>query len=98
MEDCQAALRGLDKVVWPSMLLEISWKGITMTHWFRDLVLGLCGYEILAITTRRVPTLTMLQARYRVLGPVIIAGLAVHFYIDDLKTLQRIKNHGTIRP
>lgn len=39
---------------------------------------GLCGYEVAAITTGRMPTLTALSARHRWLGPVLVAALAVH--------------------
>lgn len=46
-----------------------------MTKWAAA---GLCGYELAAIVTGRVPTLTRLSARYRWLGPVLIAALAVH--------------------
>jgi hypothetical protein len=59
--------------------------------WFRDLVVVLCGYEIVAITTRRVPTLTTLQNRYRIVGPAILVGLAVHFYMEDLQQLARAR-------
>ena len=41
----------------------------------------LCSYEVLAILSRgKVPTLTKLDRRCRVVGPVILGGLAVHFY------------------
>jgi hypothetical protein len=39
---------------------------------------GLCAYEVGAITTGRVPTLTQLSARNRWLGPVLVGALAVH--------------------
>jgi hypothetical protein len=52
--------------------------------WFRDIVIGLCSYEVVAIVTGRIPTLTALQKRYRVLGPVILTGLALHFYKVDV--------------
>lgn len=39
---------------------------------------GLCGYELAAIVTGRVPTLTRLSARHRWLGPVLVGALAVH--------------------
>ena len=41
---------------------------------------GLCGFEVVAITTGRVPTLTQLSARNRWLGPVLVVALAVHLY------------------
>lgn len=39
-----------------------------------------CAYEVAAITTRRVPTVTALCGRHRLLGPLVIAALAVHLY------------------
>jgi hypothetical protein len=57
-------------------------------NWFRDTVVFLCGYEILAITTGRVPTLTALQRRYRLLGPALFTGLAFHFYQEDVASLR----------
>jgi hypothetical protein len=41
---------------------------------------GLCAYEVGAIATGRVPTLTQLSARNRWLGPVLVGALAVHLY------------------
>ena len=41
---------------------------------------GLCGYELAAITTGRVPTLTALSGRYRLLGPVLVIALGVHLH------------------
>lgn len=41
---------------------------------------GLCGFEVLAITTRRVPTLTELSSRHRWLAPMLVGALAVHLY------------------
>lgn len=61
------------------------------THWFRDVVVILCSYEVVAITTRRVPTLTQLQHRYKVVGPAILVGLALHFYTEDLKWLSILR-------
>jgi hypothetical protein len=40
----------------------------------------LCGYEVAALATGRVPTLTALSARHRWLGPVLVIALAVHLY------------------
>lgn len=39
-----------------------------------------CAYEVGAITTGKVPTITMLCGRYRWLAPAVIAVLAVHLY------------------
>lgn len=48
----------------------------------------LCCYEIAALTTRRFPTLSELQQRYRLLGPTLLISLAVHFYEEDLRFLR----------
>ena len=39
-----------------------------------------CGFEIAAITTGRIPTITALCARHRWLGPAVLLTLAVHLY------------------
>lgn len=39
---------------------------------------GLCGYEVAAITTGRIPTLTRLSAEHPWLGPLLVLSLAVH--------------------
>jgi hypothetical protein len=39
-----------------------------------------CGYEITAITTGRVPTITMLCGRHRLLAPAVLTVLAIHLY------------------
>ena len=41
---------------------------------------ALCSYEVAAITTGRVPTLTRLSREHRWLGPVLVITLAVHLY------------------
>lgn len=54
-------------------------------NWFHDIVIVLCGWEVIALTTRRIPTLTSLHRKYKVIAPVILAGLAIHFYVEDVK-------------
>ena len=39
-----------------------------------------CSWEIAAITTGRVPTITMICSRHRVLAPAVLTVLAVHLY------------------
>lgn len=46
----------------------------------KALVAGLCGYEVVAITTGRVPTITALNRRCPVLGAALLGALAVHFF------------------
>ena len=43
-------------------------------------VAAVCGFEIVAITTGKVPTVTMLCGRYRWLAPAVLVALAVHLY------------------
>lgn len=46
-------------------------------------VVGLCQYEVAAILSRRkIPTLTRISRQHKWLAPVLLAGLAVHFYLD----------------
>jgi hypothetical protein len=48
---------------------------------FPPVVAMVCGYETIAIASRgRVPTITALQKKYRILGPMVIGGLIAHFY------------------
>lgn len=41
---------------------------------------ALCGYEIVALTTRAVPTITALDRRHPIIGGALIAALALHFW------------------
>lgn len=41
---------------------------------------GLCGFEVAAICTGKVPTLTALSAKHRWLGPVLVGALAIHLW------------------
>jgi len=41
---------------------------------------GLCAYEVGAITTGRVPTLTQLSAQHPWIGLVLVGALAVHLH------------------
>lgn len=41
---------------------------------------ALCGYEVAAITSGRVPILTRLSRRHPWLGPALVVALAVHLY------------------
>jgi len=42
------------------------------------LVAGLCTFEVIAITTGRVPTITKLCERFPELRRVMVTGLAMH--------------------
>ena len=48
-----------------------------MTRWAAA---GICAYEVTAIVTRRVPTVTQLCGRHRVLGAALLVALAVHLF------------------
>jgi hypothetical protein len=43
-------------------------------------VAALCAYEAGAIATGRVPAVTVLCGRYRLLGPALVLALAVHLH------------------
>lgn len=45
----------------------------------KTLVAGLCAYEVAAITTSAVPTITALNRRWPVLGAAIVVALGIHF-------------------
>jgi hypothetical protein len=42
--------------------------------------LGLCVYEAGALASRRVPTLTELSCRHRMLAPALVAALVIHLW------------------
>lgn len=46
----------------------------------KTVVAGLCAWEIAAITTGRVPTITTLNRRHPVIGVVLVGALALHFW------------------
>jgi hypothetical protein len=57
---------------------------------FRHIVAALCTYEVFAILSGKVPTLTALDRRTRhALAPVLIGGLAAHFWVEHLKCPRR---------
>jgi hypothetical protein len=46
---------------------------------FRHVVASLCMYELAAIYSRgKLPTLSTLSARHRVVGPLLVGGLVSH--------------------
>jgi hypothetical protein len=48
----------------------------------KSAILSLCGYEIVAVSTGKVPTLSALSQRHRWFAPLLIAGLTGHLYFD----------------
>lgn len=43
-------------------------------------IVAACGYEILAITTKKIPTISMICRKYRVAEVAFLAWLIVHFH------------------
>lgn len=53
-------------------------------HGFRYIVATTCAYEVFAILSGKVPTLTEFDRRSKhVVSTIILAGLAVHFYMES---------------
>jgi hypothetical protein len=50
-----------------------------------------CGYEVIAIASGRIPTISALDQRFHVLGPLILGALFAHFYG---RYLQRYRQRG----
>lgn len=46
----------------------------------KAIVAGLCTYEVAAITTGRVPTITALNRRWPIVGAALVGALALHFW------------------
>jgi hypothetical protein len=46
----------------------------------RDAVALACAWEVAALVSGRVPSVTSLQARHQFLGAFLVAWLAVHFW------------------
>lgn len=44
----------------------------------RGLVVGLCGYEVAAVTSGKWPPITALCERYKALAPALVLALAIH--------------------
>lgn len=45
----------------------------------RAMVAAACAYEVVAITTRRIPTISRIAHRYPATGVIVLAALARHF-------------------
>jgi hypothetical protein len=43
-------------------------------------VAAVCGYECAALLSGRMPSVTSIQSRHRVIGLACVAWLAVHFW------------------
>ena len=53
---------------------------VTRTKVFAYAVAVACGYEVFAITTGLVPTISTLAYAYPVFGVGVLVGLAAHFW------------------
>lgn len=49
----------------------------------KALVAALCAYEVAAIATGRIPTITALNRRFPLIGAALLGALAIHFYTPD---------------
>jgi hypothetical protein len=47
--------------------------------YLRGLVAAVCAYEVVAITTHKVPTVSWFARRHPVIGTAVLAVLAKHF-------------------
>ena len=56
---------------------------IPETRETKALVMLACAYEVAAIGSSRLPTITALHRRWPILGAAIVAALAVHFFTPD---------------
>jgi hypothetical protein len=56
---------------------------IPETRETKALVVVTCAYEIAAITSGRIPTITALNIRWPVVGFVILGALAIHFWTPE---------------
>lgn len=52
---------------------------IPETRATKALVAALCAYEVAAITSGRVPTITALNHRWPAVGAALVCALALHF-------------------
>lgn len=50
----------------------------------KAVVVGLCAWEVVAITTGRVPTITTLNRRWPAVGVVLVGALVLHFWTPAL--------------
>lgn len=64
--------------------LHSSTSSEAVNKYLTPVVAMFCGYEIIAITSGRVPTLSALDQRYHFLGPLLVGGLVAHLYGSSL--------------
>lgn len=53
----------------------------------KALVAALCAYEVAAIVSNRVPTITALNHRQPIVGAVLVGALALHFWTPPETTV-----------
>jgi hypothetical protein len=49
---------------------------------WRQVVTLTCLYEALALITRKPPTISAISKNHRVVAPIILLGLALHFWLS----------------
>jgi hypothetical protein len=65
-------------------------------RYLRAAVAVTCAYEVVAITTRKWPTVSRLVQRYPLLGTIVLAALARHFDpIDEVSPSINARREGT---
>jgi hypothetical protein len=55
--------------------------GRDIEHHLRYPVAVLCAYETFAIMTKKVPTISNICVRQKILIPILLGGLAVHLLV-----------------
>lgn len=51
-------------------------------RWLRALVWCGCAYEVFALSTSAVPTVSHYCRQYPLVGGIVLSGLALHFYYE----------------
>lgn len=60
---------------------------IPETRATKTLVAALCAYEVAAIASGRVPTITALNHRWPLVGALLVGSLAIHFWTPPETTV-----------
>lgn len=55
----------------------------TEHYLLRAAVAAVCTYEVMALATRRMPTVSRICRQHRWVEGVILAGLVVHFHLEE---------------
>lgn len=60
---------------------------MTEPRWLRVLVAGACGYEICALVTGKVPTISSVCRKHHWCEILLISALVIHFRLRRLEVL-----------